>query len=166
MKPLTHAQIRDFDPQSDLAGVSACLVELQDFERGLDSRMPAGADLVDDYIPWMLQRCDECAGKVIVAAEHVRIVGFATILTRVPNEEMEDGDYDFALVSDLVVTESHRGRGVGRALLRAAEAHARASGARWLRIGVLAGNRSADALYESEGFGRRYVEREKALDES
>lgn len=55
-------------------------------------------------------------------------------------------------IQGLVVSESARGRGVARALLRAAADRARAEGARRITLRVLAHNAPARALYASEGF--------------
>ena len=45
-----------------------------------------------------------------------------------------------------------------RPSVQAAETHAREAGVRWLRIGVMAENRAAWALYTAMGFGDRLVE--------
>lgn len=55
-------------------------------------------------------------------------------------------------VQGFVVAEEARGRGVGRALIRAAVTEARARGARRLTLRVLGHNTPARRLYESEGF--------------
>jgi ribosomal protein S18 acetylase RimI-like enzyme len=55
-------------------------------------------------------------------------------------------------IQGLVVRESARGHGVGRALLRAAALHARNQGARRLTLRVLGHNAPARRLYETEGF--------------
>ncbi|MGW6394529.1 GNAT family N-acetyltransferase [Streptomyces sp. NPDC055103] len=55
-------------------------------------------------------------------------------------------------IQGLVVAESVRGRGVARALLRAAAERARAEGARRITLRVLGHNAPARALYASEGF--------------
>ena len=155
--------IRDFDEKAHLAGVRACLIELQDFERSLDPRMPSGAEIVDDFIPHMLDRCTKCDGRVLVAELNDEVAGFATILAKVKSEEIEDGEIEYGLVSDVVVASKYRKRGIGRKLLEAAESYAKSNGVRWLRIGVLAENHSADGLYDSMGFKRLYIEREKEL---
>ncbi len=69
-----------------------------------------------------------------------------------PSEELDQPPGTYALVSDLSVTADYRGRGAGRALLAAAERHARDHGAIDLRIAVLAANGIADTLYRSAGF--------------
>jgi len=144
-------------------GVEECLVELQDFERSLDPRMPSGADIVEFYIPQMLLRCAQCEGVILVADIDSEVAGYATILAKVKSEEIEDGNLEYGLVSDLVVANNHRQQGVGRQLLQAAEAYARSRKVKWLRIGVLATNDVAGNLYDSMGFQSLYVEREKNL---
>jgi len=84
------------------------------------------------------------------------------VWARVPSEPDEPGR-PYAFVSDLAVRERLRGRGVGRALLTAAEGHARAHGAPLLRLDVLAGNDGARRLYERSGFDARRVEMAKPL---
>ena len=155
--------IRDFDENAHLKGVQECLIELQDFERSLDPRMPSGAEIVDDYVPHMLNRCTHCHGKVFVAEVNEEVAGFATIFTKVKSEEIEDGEIEYGLVSDLVVASKFRQRGIGKKLLEAAESYARSKEVRWLRIGVLAENYSAGGLYDSMGFKILYIEREKDL---
>lgn len=55
-------------------------------------------------------------------------------------------------VHDLAVLATHRGRGVGRALLSAAEAHARELGCGKLTLEVQDDNTPARRLYERFGF--------------
>lgn len=55
-------------------------------------------------------------------------------------------------IHDIVVRDTHRGRGVGAALFRAVEAIARERGAVKLTLEVLSGNRRARGLYEKLGF--------------
>lgn len=152
-----------YDEGAHLDGLRECFVELQDFERRLDPRMPPGRDIVDEYIPQMLDRCIECDGRVLIAEINGEIAGFATILSKVSSGDLEDGDIEYGLVSDVMVVEKFRSRGLGRKLLEEAELFARANGVKWLRIGVLAGNHVADNLYSSMGFSGIYVEREKDL---
>ncbi len=155
--------IRGFDEKKHLAGLRACLIELQDFERSLDSRMPSGADIVDNLIPHMLDRCAKCDGRVLVAELNDATAGFVTILAKVKSDEIEEGEIEYGLVSDLVVASKYRKQGIGRELLEAAELYAKSKRVKWLRIGVLADNHSADGLYDSIGFKKLYIEREKEL---
>jgi ribosomal protein S18 acetylase RimI-like enzyme len=60
---------------------------------------------------------------------------------------LDDPPGTYALVTDLVVLSSHRGRGIGQQLLGRAEAFVRSAGAAELRIGVLANNITARRFY-------------------
>ena len=55
-------------------------------------------------------------------------------------------------VHDIAVLASHRGQGVGQALLQAAEAHALSRGCCKLTLEVLSGNAPAMASYKRFGF--------------
>lgn len=155
--------IRDYDESIHVEGLRQCLIELQDFERSLDARLPPGRDIVDEYIPDMLDCCNRCKGKVLIALVDGRVAGYATILTKVKSEKLEDGDLEYGLISDLVVAEEFRRKGIGRRLLEEAESYAQQHQVRWLRIGVLAANETADELYASMGFSSWHIEREKDL---
>ena len=91
------------------------------------------------------------------------VAGFAAVFTKVKSDDIEDGDTEYGLVSDLVVASKFRRQGIGRKLLEAAESYAKSNEVSWLRIGVLAENHSAEGLYDSMGFKRLYIEREKKL---
>lgn len=157
--------IRRFDEDTDTAALRACLIELQEFERGVDSRMPAGEEIADSYMSDMFLQCAMSRGSIFVADVDGRVVGFVTVLSQCSSGELDDGDIEFALVSDIVVREECRGLGAGRQLLESAEKQAREDGARWLRVSVLARNKLARLLYESVGFSELYVDFEKTLAE-
>jgi GNAT superfamily N-acetyltransferase len=111
----------------------------------------------------LLHRCKLCDGKILIAEVDGEVAGFVTILSKVTNEEPEEGDYEYGLVSDLMVVERFRKQGLGGKLLEAAESYARDRGVKWLRMGVLAANQGANNLYSSMGYTSLYVEREKDL---
>jgi ribosomal protein S18 acetylase RimI-like enzyme len=136
----------------DAAALRQCVVVLQDAERAIDPRLLPGEVMADAYCERIHARCRETAGKIFVAEEDSHVVGFSTILAHEPFTELDDPPGHYALISDLVVLEAYRGRGIGRQLLERAEAYAREAGATELRIGVLSGNRTARRLYLDVGF--------------
>ena len=155
-----------FDKTRHSSGLQKCLIELQDFERRIDPRMPPGAAIVEPYLAEMFKRCKECGGRILVAEVDGNVAGYATILPKVKSEQVEDGDMEYGLISDLVVLEAYRGFGLGRKLLAASEQYARTCNVKYLRIGVLAGNAAAENLYASVGFSPLYNELEKELSRS
>lgn len=166
MTPSANTLIRAFDKDRHLQGLRECLIELQDFERCIDPRMPPGAAIVDAYITDMFKRCENCGGRVLVADVDGEVAGYATILPRVKSDQLEDGNLEYGLISDLIVLEAYRGIGLGQKLLAAAEQYAKACNVRYLRLGVLAGNRVAESLYAAAGFLPLFVELEKDLTRS
>lgn len=140
-----------------------CFVELQEHERRLDDLLAEGRAVARRYLAHMFSRCAETEGRVFVADEGGRAVGFVCVWAKLRPRMIEEKEYEYAYVSDLVVLPGHRGRGLGRALLERAESHARARGAKILRIGVLARNEPARGLYRSLGFEERVIEMTKAL---
>ncbi|MGI9222654.1 MAG: GNAT family N-acetyltransferase [Woeseiaceae bacterium] len=155
--------IRSYQPASDRNGLRECVIELQNFERAIDPRMPSGEEIVDEYIVEMLNRCRACEGEVLVADKDGEISGYVTILNRVQSDDLDDGNIEFGLVADLVVREPFRGTGLGKELLQAAEDFACDNDVQWLRISVMAANHGARKLYEATGFAEIYVEMEKQL---
>lgn len=66
----------------------------------------------------------------------------------------------FWLLNDLFVHPGSRKAGVGRALMQRAEKHARETGAAGLTLSTAVDNKTAQALYEAQGYerdGRFYV---------
>lgn len=156
-------RVRAWDPARDLAAVRALFGELHETERRIDPRMrPTGA-IADAYLAQMQARCEDWDGAVLVAEEGDAVVGYVCVYRRYVSEELDDPPDETGYVSDLVVAEAARGRGIGRALLRAAEACVREAGVASVRLSVLAGNDGAIALYEAQGFTPVELELEKKL---
>jgi ribosomal protein S18 acetylase RimI-like enzyme len=155
--------IRDYMPGEDRDRLRACVVELQEYERGLEASLPRGEEMADAYVAFLLERCSSASGRIFVAEVSHGVVGFVAVLAAVVPESPDDAPTPYAYLSDLVVLPTHRRRGLGRALMEHAEEFARAAGATELRVGVLARNEAAGRLYESSGFRRYHVQLVKTL---
>lgn len=151
MQDVSVATIRSYEPVDEIA-CRACVVELQDAERGIDPRLRTGDFIADDYLAQMHARCRNHTGAIFVAEYCNEIVGLVMVLARVHFELLDEPSGDYALVAELVVRDGFRRRGIGRALLYCAEQYASDAGAAELQIGVLSENTAARDLYLHEGF--------------
>ena len=92
-------------------------------------------------------------GRVLVAeGNEGRLLGWGVAFVVEGEIFIVPEERTFGYISELFVIEAMRGQGVGRALIQACEAWARSLGLRVLRIGVLAGNERAAAIYQRAGF--------------
>lgn len=87
---------------------------------------------------------DDC----LVAELDRRIVGYVRLGSPTPLAS----NAHVRQIQGLAVADEARGRGIGRALVRAAVTEARRRGARRITLRVLGHNTPARELYESEGF--------------
>ncbi len=155
--------IRDYDALRDAAAVRTCFVTLQEFEHQIDPAAPRGEAVADAYLDRMFARCATWSGHVFVAEVEGAVVGFVCVWGRVPPQEPDEPQVDYAYVSDLVVLAAARRNGIGRALLERAEHYACSLGMETIGIGVMAGNRNARALYEARDYHEVHVELRKSL---
>ncbi len=148
---------------ADAAGLRRCVVELQDFEGGIDRWAAEGELVADPYIEHLHQKCAAEDGCVFVAHAGNEVCGFVAVQARVRSDGLDEIDHLYAYVSDVVVLNEFRGRGIGRALLQRAERFALERGASVIRIDVLSENRGAMRLYRKLGFRDRLASLEKTL---
>lgn len=108
----------------------------------------AGATAADVAAWWEARIPSVASGLTspFVARHHGRLVG-CTLLIRSENQNSPHR----AEIAKVVVHHSARRKGIGRALMLAAEAHARADG-RWMLVLDTVAGSAADALYRSLGW--------------
>ncbi len=129
-----------------------CIIELQDFERGLEPDIVAGTTISKRYLQEILDENEKKAGKIFVAVVQEQVVGFVSV-RREPNwDSYLSSITEHAYISDLVVLPTHRRQGIGRMLMQKAEEHARGLGVNVVKINVLSRNKPATYLYEQSGF--------------
>lgn len=155
-------EIRDYKDENE-AHLIQLIRELQGHEVEYYNRMIPPDEIAGWYIDGIRKDCREFAGRIRIAWLADTPVGYCAIMTRVPNEEVDEQPFDYAYVSEIVIAKSARGQGIGKELLRDAEALARAANAKWLRINVLAKNTIARELYDRFGFAEHLVTMEKPL---
>ena len=143
--------VRPYDAGQDGRALRACIVDHQDYHRGLEPSWPPGASIIDQYVKYLEAQCAAHDGCVLVAVSGDEVVGFACVVASTHGDSPDDPAV-FAWVHDIFVGAANRRQGVGAALLAAAESFARSRGATELRLGVLERNEDARAFYRGRGF--------------
>jgi ribosomal protein S18 acetylase RimI-like enzyme len=145
------------------AQVLAIARDLQAHEAVLFDRSKSPEEIGGWYVDAVQKEVVEHNGHFLVAEQDGVIAGYATLLFRDSTEARDEVHYTYAHVGDLGVLQSHRGHGIGSALLAECEAIARAAGQKWLQLGVIAHNAGAVRLYERSGFRALFHTMEKKL---
>jgi ribosomal protein S18 acetylase RimI-like enzyme len=143
--------IRPYEPR-DQEQLISCIASLQNFERALEADRVDPAPIAPRYLRDLLARFQKQPGGILVAEEDGQVVGYVALWLEPEPEDYWTSLSGYAYISDLAVLPEHRGRGLGRALLAAAETLARQFGASALKIKVLARNATAWHLYHRAGF--------------
>ena len=134
---------------TDREALMALMIELQDFERQLETdRAVPDREFAAWYIDRLSRVIADSNGLILIATSDGVPCGF---VAGCPEEEPEMRDWYF-YVAELIVSESYRGRGIGHRLLLAMEDAARARGLKRMGIGVLAGSDRVHRLYRELGY--------------
>jgi GNAT superfamily N-acetyltransferase len=104
------------------------------------------------YYDELMQRLSRRKGRIILAEESGIAVGAMGFSLDQDAAYITDSVRNHGTVTDLIVREEWRGRGIGRMLLAEAERLTRAAGLKRLFIGVLVANEVAERTYRNFGF--------------
>jgi GNAT superfamily N-acetyltransferase len=121
---------------------------------------PAAAAYYDE----LQQRLAKRQGRIVLAESEDVIVAAMGFSVDEDAAYVTDDVRRHGTVTDLVVAEEWRGRGIGRMLLAEAERLTRAEGLRRITIGALAANDRAERTYRAFGFDPYVSILVKALD--
>lgn len=147
----SRVTVRTYRPE-DQDRVKHCIIKLQDFERVLEADRVEGERVVERYFQELQKAYHHNSGRMFVAEVEEEVVGFINVQFEHESQIYISTLVDYAYISDIVVLQAYRGRGLGTMLLQQAEAFARQQGATVLKIGVLARNQQAADVYQHAGF--------------
>ena len=125
---------------------------LNEFEAAIEDNR-ADASAAESHLDWVSGEIAAQGGVTLVAEEGGSVVGFLSFaFEEDPGTFVRPEHRRHALIWDISVDEGARGKGVGRALLEAAEAHTKAAGIREIRLYVLENNARAQRVYDAAGY--------------
>lgn len=136
----------------DREAVIELIHQLNVFEADLtgDRRRDYGG--ATGYYDELMQRLSRRKGRIVVAEEGGAVVGAMGFSLDEDAAYVTEPVRRHGTVTDLIVHESQRGRGIGQMLLAEAERLTREAGYKRLAIGVLVANDRADRTYRQFGF--------------
>ncbi|MBF9234783.1 GNAT family N-acetyltransferase [Microvirga alba] len=137
---------------SDRVAVVELIHQLNIFEADLtgDRRRDYGG--AEGYYDELMQRLANRQGRIVLAEEDGIVVGAMGFSRDQDAAYVTDDVRCHGTVTDLVVHEQWRSRGIGQMLLQEAERLTREAGLKRLHIGVLTANERAERTYQAFGF--------------
>ncbi|MAU59588.1 GNAT family N-acetyltransferase [Parvibaculum sp.] len=126
--------------------------ELHDFEAAIEENR-ADSSAAEGHLDWVQGEIERLGGVTLVAEMGGAAAGFLCYTFEEDPGTFVRPEYRrHALIWDISVAEEARGRGIGQALLRAAEERALAAGVSEIRLYVLEANARARRIYEEAGY--------------
>lgn len=122
--------------------------ELQAHENSIDSHKSTSIENASKYLDELLKKIAAQSGELILAQKNNKIIGL--VGWYIEHELEYNAPYGY--ITDIVITKSERGQGIGKGLLNEATAHIKKTGISRVHVGVLEGNKSAEKLYNACSF--------------
>ncbi len=154
MRPATAA---------DLGAIVQRWRELMEVHERIDPVLYATeAHASGTYRAFLRRQLDDKRGVLLVAEADGRIVGYLVggFGRRAPMFSVRE----VGMIFDLVVSPTHRRRGLGERLVEVAEAEFRRMGLRYSQVNFAPTNESAAGFWPKQGFSVLLTEAYKALD--
>ncbi|KYC35955.1 acetyltransferase [Scytonema hofmannii PCC 7110] len=157
--------IRTAEPQD--RPILVILMELlQDVESEFHPNRPSGSQIGNGHFAYLEEIVKKQDGQIYVAQSNERIIGFVVCFV----EELDEGDLHivererkYGYISDLYVLATTRERGVGAALMKAAENWFINLKLEVVRVGLLYSNERAAMFYRKAGYQPYEIVYEKHL---
>lgn len=136
----------------------------QRFEAAFEPDRRLDATVAEDYLALILVDVAKRPGHIFVPEDETgAAIGWGIVLEEENDIYVLAEQRRTAYISELFVRETWRGKGVGRALIEACEAWAKARAISVMMIGVLPGNTRARTIYESSGYSAYAIRLRKYL---
>lgn len=136
---------------ADDGAVVDLIQALNRFEQAISGDRLAEREPAERYFHELMDKLARSGGRLVVAEADDGVIGAMGFAINVEAAYVHPDLRRCGHVTDLIVHEDWRGRGVGRLLLQEAERLTREAGLKRLSLGVLTGNDGALAAYRRFG---------------
>ncbi len=147
-----HFHIRDFDLQRDRAAALSFIRGSQAYEHEVEPNRRLDPQVADNYLPVLMKAVADKQGRVLVAEQDGRAIGWAIILVEENPLFVIEAERRFGYIGELFVEAAARGAGVGQALMAACEDDARRKGLGQVMVGVLTQSKRTAEIYARAGY--------------
>lgn len=150
--------ITHYSPTDALA-VDQLFLELQKHEHTFDPHKSTKLENAQNYKKELLETIEKQHGEMLIAKLDGKPVGLVAWYM----EEEFEFDEPYGYISDIVVSKSYRGQGIGQQLLDTAVKHIKNTPVKRVHIGVLQANADTRDFYTKNGFQEYSIEMVKEL---
>mgnify|MGYP001028751713 CR=1 FL=1 len=136
--------------RSDLVDVVKLWEDLMDFHGKIDSLFTRSEDALDKFHDFICKQLDSEKAEIFIAEIDGKIIGysFIEISTYPPVFKREE----YGRISDVVVTDEHRRKGIGQALFNTSMKWFSKKGMNRVELRVAYQNNQARGFWEKMGF--------------
>jgi ribosomal protein S18 acetylase RimI-like enzyme len=126
---------------------------IQEHERLYVPELKSGDEIGRDYAQLLLKKVSRQNGLILMAHKAKSIIGFISgWIGRDDDPLLQEKYSDHAYVSDIFVSEAHRGQGVAQELLKTLEEEMAKRGCKRIRVCSKASNAHAVGLYRNSDY--------------
>ena len=141
--------------------VKDLLVELQKYISNIDVEgyNIVGNQYREKYFKETLKSVTEKNGKIFLYKENEKIIGL--VIGIINNERVTTFDFDVpkrGRITELVVNENYRGKGIGKTLLQKMNKYLKSIGCEKIMLAVFGYNEEAIRFYQRNGFHIRMLD--------
>lgn len=152
--------IKEFT-QKDTKDVIECLLELQNAESKIELNRKEDSEVAREYFEEISDQVRNKNGKIFCARVGSEIAGLIIVL--IEDNDIIDKPGRYAYISDVVVREKYRSKGMATKLMQEAEEFAKQEGIREIKICVLEKNIAALNLYQKTGYQAQTITLRKSI---
>lgn len=136
--------------KSDEEYVKKLIMELKHFESRFDNDYMTDEKSVEKLFLNITNEKNK-GGEIFIAEHEGMVIGFVSLSISSKNDELILKKVNAVYISDILISEGYRNKGVGTALIKKAEDFARKNNIRFLKLVVFSENK-AKKLYDKLGF--------------